>query len=122
MKKRYTEKLGQGGLGSQMEKLQHPINSVWLYYTIEQGGRVIETVEQKGRAYGIPLNKEGNLANLHKNSLCRGVVFRPSTAKGRKLQCTFSAYTVNILTWTRLCHFLETNLEKALPFSMCLRH
>lgn len=38
----HIEKMGSGDMESSMEKLQHPVCSMRLLYTVEQGGGVIE--------------------------------------------------------------------------------
>lgn len=90
-----------------------PVNSGWFLDTMEQGGGSLQTAEQRGRAYGTPLDKEGSLIFIKIDS----VVFRPQTSKGRKLQWTFSAHTINPCTWSgeKLCHWSEPHPRKALP-------
>lgn len=61
-----TDKLEWGGLGSLMIKSQHPGSPVCLLYTVELGGGI----------YGVQLTKEAGLANLTRNSLYKGAVFR----------------------------------------------
>lgn len=61
-----------------MEKPQHAEGRVaCLLYTEGHGGRFSLTDKQEDRVYAIQLNKEVGLANLSKDSLCRGAVFRP---------------------------------------------
>lgn len=101
-KQRYTEKLGSAGLGSLVEKPQHPGSSVCLLCIVEKGGQ----------GYCRELSKEARLLYTDKQGVVFilyswtkegrfifiGTVFRSSI---QRKKATFSVHTINIQKWTR---------------------
>lgn len=57
-----TERLGLGRLGSQMENLKHPRNSVCLLYAVEHKGKTIAHNEQGGGVPSTQLNQGGSFS------------------------------------------------------------
>lgn len=96
------------------------------YIELSRKVELFQTVKQRDRAYGILLNKE-SLAKPDRNSVHRAAVLVGQQCsdynhpRAERYSAHFCAHYLHSHL-DEAFYFLESNLEKTLPVSMCLRH